>query len=246
MDICEIRVLFTRIVLMQESVGGRPLQDKVVIVTGAASGIGRVTARTFARAGAAVVLADLLYDGVKDVADELISQGYRALAVECDVANEIQVRSMVEKTVEAFGRLDAAYNNAGIVTNPALLTELSETEFDRIISVNLKGVWLCMKYEIDQMLKQGMGGVIVNCSSTVGSGIGYPGIGAYVASKHGVVGLTRNAALEYGKHNIRVNAVCPGVVSTPILNMYSFFLAGRIRSASLYFTLSLQLTQLFS
>ncbi len=191
------------------------LEGKVALVTGGAMGIGRTTAQVFSREGARVVVADIVTERGEETVRLIKKAGGDALFVQCDVTRAVEVESAVKGTVDTYGSLDCAFNNAGVAI-PGTTVECTEEDWDRVLSVNLKGVWLCMKYEISQMLTQG-GGVIVNTSS-VGGLVGTPGIAAYTASKHGVVGLTRTAALEHVTAGIRVNAVCPGSVPTSMLD----------------------------
>ena len=190
------------------------LKDKVALVTGGASGIGRATSLAFARQGARVAIADREPTGAAETARMIEEIGGTATVFELDVTKAAEVASLVERVVQTYGRLDCAFNNAGIGGKVAKTAAYPEEEWDRTIDVNLKGVWLCMKYEIPVMEKQGSG-AIVNTASIYGLA-GAAGYIAYNAAKHGVVGITRTAALEYATAGIRINAVCPGYIRTPM------------------------------
>lgn len=195
----------------------KPLfENKVALVTGASSGIGRSTAIAFSREGASVAVLDVDEQGAQTTVEAIVDEGLKARFFKCDVSNEAEVKDVFKQVKEQFGNVDAAFNNAGIEGEQAPMADSDTENLDKLLNINVKGVYFCLREELKMMLEQG-GGAIVNCSSVAGM-IGFPGLPHYVTSKHGVAGLTKNTALEYAQQNIRANAVSPGPIETPMID----------------------------
>lgn len=192
------------------------MKDKVALVTGGSKGMGEAAVRIFAEKGASVAILDVDMEAAEKLSAELNENGANTIAIQCDVSSEAQVEKAIAKVIETYGKLDAAFNNAGIQIPAQDITETSEEDYDKILNVNLKGVWLCMKHELIQMKKQ-QSGAIVNNSSLAGK-VGVPGRTPYVAAKHAILGITKSAAADYASQGIRINAVCPGTIETPMVN----------------------------
>ena len=192
------------------------MKDKVALVTGGSKGMGEAAVRIFSEKGASVAILDVDMEAAEKLSAELNENGANTIAIKCDVSSEAEVEKAVAKVVETYGKLDAAFNNAGIQIPAQDITETSEEDYDKILNVNLKGVWLCMKHELIQMKKQ-QSGAIVNNSSLAGK-VGVPGRTPYVAAKHAILGITKSAAADYASQGIRINAVCPGTIETPMVN----------------------------
>lgn len=190
-------------------------ENQVALVTGGASGMGLAAAKAFAAAGASVAISDINGDAARAAAQALVAEGYKAIGIQCDVADMEQAEAMVTETVSTFGRLDFAFNNAGVQSPVAETADADPADYDFVMGVNLRGVWNCMKFELQQMRKQGSGAIVNN--SSLGGLVGIGGRGIYHASKHGVVGLTKSTGIECAPQGIRVNCICPGIIETPMV-----------------------------